>query len=549
MKPYIVSFDTEDDSHGNPTLFAFVHSRGSFWCRTRADFLSSILALRDRMGKRRKLHLWATNLEYDLVNLFGPEGISQVTLRFGRSHLVSARWEGIEFRDTLRHVPASVEELGGLVGLPKLEEGLFKPGETVTEEKLIRRCVRDATITYRFAKKLSEIYASLHVEPKTTLASTAYNLWESRFYGKRLEAAPGEIVKCAKEAYHGGRTEPFKIGECRDVIVCDVSSMFPWAMLQNSFPLPSSPVRLSRTIQALGVYRIRAESDLSIPLLPYRGRAGTDYPNGNFSGWYVGEELQRFVAMGGRCKIIEGYEFLEGVKPFDRYVKTLFRRKAVARGALRLVYKLLLNSLYGKFGQGGSRVIITPLMRWEANGQPHEWDSHIWNGLVIYRSEAPPPPWGNNIWAAIITARARVRLHQEMMRIRALGATVLYCDTDSIMYSGIDPIHPAKADAPGQFETRGIYRRMIIEGKKEYGLEIGPGKWEFHVKGVPYSERASYLFRGYARFSRPNRLLEASRRGITPNVWETRNKKRHVNFRDRARTRDGLLTPLIVNER
>jgi len=167
---------------------------------------------------------------------------------------------------------------------------------------------------------------------------------------------------------------------------------------------------------------------------------------------------------------------------------------------------------------------------------------------VIYRTEAPPPPWGNNLWAAIITARARVRLHQEILALRAAGARVLYCDTDSVMYTGIPPMHSMKAEKAGDFETRGVYKRLLIAGKKEYGLENESGTWEFHVKGVPFDERGPYLRSGYASFQRPTRLLEGARNGNRPNVWGLREKRRHVDYSSRARTRDGLLAPLIIRD-
>ena len=174
-------------------------------------------------------------------------------------------------------------------------------------------------------------------------------------------------------------------------------------------------------------------------------------------------------------------------------------------------------------------------------------DFRLWNGLALYSVEGRPPPWGNNVWPAIITARARVRLAKEMERIRAAGGTVLYCDTDSIIYSGARGIkYPAHAEKPGTFESRGEYSKLFIAGKKEYGLQDANGAWEIHVKGVPAAAREGYLFTGKAEYQQPTRLREAARRGIKANVWGDKHKQRKVSFSDRAVRADGTLEPMAI---
>jgi hypothetical protein len=121
---YVIGFDTEDDTRGNPFLFAFVDDTGSFYCETRNEALSFLERKADRCSEKNIiLEAWATNLEYDIVNLFGSERIREVQLIFGKSYLVGAEWTGhnVQFRDTVRHIPAGVAALGKLVGLKKLE--------------------------------------------------------------------------------------------------------------------------------------------------------------------------------------------------------------------------------------------------------------------------------------------------------------------------------------------------------------------------------------------------------------------------------------------
>ena len=557
---YFAGFDTEDDSEGYPYLFCCVHERGSFWCDNSDEFLQKILRLRESLPGDSVMQLWATNLEYDLVNLFGTKRIREVQLRFGRNYLVSARWKKIEFRDTIRHIQSSVKQLGELIGIEKHErpKNFAVPKSERQWTIAIRYCMRDARISYRVARELDSIYTGIGVRTRTTLASTAYHLWEEKYFGEKLRHAPDEIREAGKNAYFGGRTEPFAIGDFKNVVVADIASMYPWAMVADSFPVLWGPIRqFANQILVAGRKRkykfvafAKIESSYSPGLLPYRHKNfSTSYPIGVFSGWYIGEELEYAASCGARVEIVEGYEFLETIRPFDGYVADLFSRKNAARGTLKLVYKLLLNSLYGKFGSQGSRITATPLEEWEENGRPHEWDCRVWNGLVIYRCDAPPPPWGNMIWAAIVTARARIKLHKEIVRLNESGAKVLYCDTDSVFFIPSDKKnirYPKTATNAGDWELKGIYKSLYVAGKKEYILEEMDGTNHVHAKGIPYEARENYIRQGHAEFKRPTRLLESTRTGIGANIWSKRTKTRHVHFNNRIRNRDGFLSPILV---
>ncbi len=542
---FIASFDTEDDGKGNPYLWAIVHENGSWYAQTRVKALEYILTLaRDLRQSNTILELWATNLEYDLVNLYGPERLKELNLTFGKSYLVGAAWTGHNtiFRDTVRHIPLSVRELGELVGMPKLE---MVKGTTEN----IRYCIRDATITRRTAKWLNNIYSEFGITPKQTLASCALTIWREKYWKREVRLPEIEIVRNSKEAYHGGRTEAFANGEWCNITVLDVASMFPWAMITKSFPLPWGPFKRIRSggkITDNGVYLAKIESQCEYPSLPFRTGKGTVYANGEWSAWYIGHELLYARENGAKVEIVKGYEFLEECEPFKEYVQAFFKLKNSAKGPARLGYKLLLNALYGKFGQTGDKVRAEPLEKFVNKRNPPD-DFRIWHGIAIYSEKGAPPPWGNNIWSAIITARARVRLAKEMQRVRGLGGTVLYCDTDSIIYAGAENLeYPEKAKEAGDFELRGKYPKIYIAGKKEYGLCDFDGKWEIHVKGVPLAAREEYLFKGEASYQKPTRLREAARRGKKANEWNEVSKTRKVNFNNRTLRHDKTFHPILI---
>jgi hypothetical protein len=540
---YVAGFDTEDDGNGNPFLWCVTHEGGKWSCRTRADFLQWIAnAADDQTSRGKTLELWATNLEYDLCNVFDRDRIAEVSLRFGRSALVGARWKGAEFRDTVRHVPASVAELGEMVGLKKLEGKLFSGRASERTFNRYRvRCERDAAITFRAAKVLYDTFRRFGQFPRMTLASTALRIWQERYWKREVHRPSLEVWQAALEAYHGGRTEAFVAGEFPNVSAIDVASMFPWAMITKPLPLPWGlyvRVGAGAAIEPNGLYDVDVSSDIPRPRLPVRTNHGTIYPNGLFSGWYVGEELIAAAERGVKLRVRRGFVFSETCEPFRLYVRSMFRRKQRSRGVTRTIYKLLLNALYGKFGQQGRTVRAVPLERFLALPvAPTTWRE--WNGLAIYSTDGIPPPWGNNVWPAFVTARARVRLADEIEALSARGCRPLYCDTDSVIFQG-DARYPAKADKPGTFEMRGRFSRFLLAGKKEYALKHGR-TWDVHAKGIPFAERFRYLQEGVAEFSRPARLREAARDGGTPNVWKRVRKQRRTDIRKDASPVDGAL--------
>ena len=520
---------------------------------------SAALHYLENLGAEKKavgssVEVWCTNLEYDLCNLFDRNRISEVFLRFGRSYLCGARWRGVDFRDTVRHLPASVADLGELVGLRKKEGDLFKgkrPTFPLSARMLAKyrtRCKRDAAITYQAAGRFYESYAAFGERARMTLASTALRIWQEKFWKREVRRPAPVIWQAALDAYHGGRTQAFAHGTFADVQVVDVASMYPWAMTVAPMPLPWGLMRRvpkGGTLQAFGVYRVKVTSHLAIPRLPVRTDKGTIFPNGTWIGWYVGEELQAFARAGGRVAVLGGYEFGEKCDPFRGYVDAMFKRKQRSRGMARVMFKLLLNSLYGKFGQQGRQVRAVTVAKFIAMS-PRPKDAREWNGLVIYSEDSAPPPWSNNVWCAFVTARARVRLVDEMNAIVREGGRVLYCDTDSVIFSGGSRRYPDRAPRLGAFERRGRYKNLLLVGKKEYALDCGRGRWLPIAKGVPFAERMRYLRTGVAEFDRPARMRESARQGLTVNVWRRVTKERRVRLEKGVLQTDGTLaTPTM----
>ena len=91
------------------------------------------------------------------------------------------------------------------------------------------------------------------------------------------------------------------------------------------------------------------------PFLPYKKQNNTLlFPTGKFWGVYYSEELKYARDLGYQIIPLRGYLFEEMISPFESFVSDLFasRQEAKKSGddAMAYVYKILMNSLYGRLG-------------------------------------------------------------------------------------------------------------------------------------------------------------------------------------------------------
>jgi hypothetical protein len=93
------------------------------------------------------------------------------------------------------------------------------------------------------------------------------------------------------------------------------------------------------------------ESLSNNPFLLTKIKGRTIAPIGTWSGWYFSEELKYAVALGYRIKVHKGYKYNRDII-FKDYVKTLYANRQTydKLNPKNLISKLLLNSLYGRFG-------------------------------------------------------------------------------------------------------------------------------------------------------------------------------------------------------
>jgi hypothetical protein len=292
-------------------------------------------------------------------------------------------------------------------------------------------------------------------------------------------ACRGCLHEWIRRGYYGGRTEVFeeRFEGPGDLNVGDFNSMYP-SVMQERMPCFFVAVEEGACDWRKYLHKKRVgfidctvsiPEDCHLPPLAHRHEGKLIFPVGVFRGVWSTEELKRVVQVGGQI-VQEHKSVWFGTKRlFDGYVNSwyAYRDKTSEHysKAMDTLAKLMLNSLYGKFGQSEERqkIWIYPEDKELERGTLVQWP-HAEEGVMSEDVYAKTDYVAPHI-AAWITALARCRLWDEMHRLLQAGHRVFYCDTDSIFTDG--PVSDSKKLGDLKLEYK--MQRCYFFAPKLYG--------------------------------------------------------------------------------
>lgn len=561
-----LAIDTEDDSNGIVNIINIYDGRRHHtWVRKPEqslfewrfeiwDWLYGVASIKYTRGERRikregdewrrRLTIWACNAEYDLINLWGGDNIAKhCTLQYVSSGLLRATSvdRHITFLDTLRHWPMSVEQMGAYLKLPKLEADFHS----------VEYCRRDTEIVWEFVRQMTDRYEAMGLTLKATLPSMALQLFQKQFFKRDFTPLPSHLVEKYRKGYYGGRVEVYRFGYVPGPIRhYDVNSLFPSVMVEGRYPrLETYHLTRHPDWSQEGMADITVTvPEMEYPPLPVRGAEDMVYPWGCFRGMWPYPEIRQALADGVTVERVHAaYEHASGPTPFRRYIEYCYAQRAQATHQMdNVVWKLMMNSLYGKFGQRPELEMIYQ-------------DQFM-------KIEAEPSPAANVIWAAYVTSYARVRLLSYLRQTSAC----YYTDTDSLF----TPDRLPTSKELGRLKLEGVYTGMEAKGNKMYAIDMDPEevaklppkeRLQFHndrgdgsltrykAKGVQKAQvkdgqlisdsARDFIRTGRAVIRKPIRFRESRRVLLTPNVWMEMEKRREKGYTKRRLLPEGFTAP------
>jgi len=307
----------------------------------------------------------------------------------------------------------------------------------------------------------------------------------------------GEIADNIRKGYTGGAvdiylTKPI-LGE--KIYAYLINSLYPFVMKENKFPI-GNPIYFEGDIlksdpKAFGFFycKILAPGFINHPILQAYPLDGNNsiFPTGNWEGMYFSEELYNAQKYGYQFEILWGYIFEKGFI-FKDYVNDLYnlRLKYSKDDPMNLIAKLLLNSLYGRFGMDDSFIntkIINKKDYLEFENENKEGIKDIIELKDSYLVQYKNPNSEietlldngseiHNVNIAIASAvTAYARIHMSQFKNNNTLPRLFYTDTDSLYFEGSLPDSFINSTEIGKLKLEGIYDKAIFLAPKVYALK------------------------------------------------------------------------------
>jgi len=359
---------------------------------------------------------------------------------------MSAPYRVWRFLDSYRLIPIALDKAAKAFKLQGKKKHDLDLPETDPSWKDYNQqdCVELYRVLEQFHHYIENVLCG---EVGITAPSTSMKLFRRRYLKHELYRARSTHA-FVREGYYGGRVESFE-AEGWDLSYFDINSSYPFAML-SEMPVGEAvewkgkpPSRI--TDSRIGFVRANVFVPPAIdpPPLPVRGRKEDGIPDGKLifpvgklHGVWEMSELEMALEQGARVTGWFESVWYEPQEIFADFVRDLYQYRDTSRPdydeGLAQVVKILLNSLYGKFGM---RTIRRKLYLWDdpnlpPNAKPasNEPECPVW-----YAEEESDAPYVMPQVSARVTALARVNLYRHMLAARKHGGRVYYVDTDSII--------------------------------------------------------------------------------------------------------------------
>ncbi len=349
--------------------------------------------------------------------------------------------------DTLNYFAVPLSFLGSSIGVEKLPmpEGTANETDWDSYAKQDVEVIHQAFLLFRRFVRDNDLGV---LQP--TLASQAMAAFQHRFMEDTiLVHVKDDALDLERGAYHGGRTEAFWRGLTRERLYkLDVNSMYPFIMASKPLGLrfkaffPSFKPLLWKALYSTHSLVAECRIETEEPVYGVVRDHKLIFPVGRFWATLSTPEIH-YASQAGHLLEVGAWAAYEQGYPFQSFVEYFYKMRHDYRDAGNEAYafmcKILMNSLYGKFGQNGRKWEVTEKYVWtssQAGVFQETLDSPVINirnrlgNTEILRqdgeSENSAP-----IIAAEICSYGRMMLWEAMKR--AGLENVYYTDTDSLV--------------------------------------------------------------------------------------------------------------------
>lgn len=462
-------------------------------------------------GNKQRYYVYAHNANFDYAVMDFVLMIEKLGLEVNwyvnekPPVIVKSRYSNntILWLDSLNIFMLSLKQLAtsmGLVAKGELEEA-------TNDDELYEYCRNDCFIL----SEALHIWRTFIIDNDLgnyayTLAGQSLNAYKHLFLPAKTvcQTTREEVLKKERQSYFGGRTECFRLGRYNQLMyMLDINSMYPSVMYDNDFPTSYfrtetdfNPFNKSYP-NGIKPFLVKLTGTIVKPVLPCIINNKLCFPVGDISGYWCIPEVEAALPYLYDVEYEEVHMYR--CQPlFREWVETFYnlRREYNDKGnqAYSYLIKIVMNSLYGKFGQlspqwedvdttdlsDGTEIVV--------QGFEDEPIFHyrVRLGIVQQLVERTETQHSLPIVASLVTAHARTKLWK---LFEAAGSdNVFYCDTDSLLVnqSGYENLQGFIEDGVlGSLSVQWTSPWVELNGLKDYSYDKG-----FRLKGI--KPKASY---------------------------------------------------------
>lgn len=438
-----------------------------------------------------------------------------IDIKFGRNK--------ISFRDSLLLLLNSLNKLAKAFNVDNKGSFDFNSvnnlnitqlNDNKLREELINYCNLDCKILYDILLKFNNLVYdlfNLNFNNYPTLPSLAFGIFRNKYLNKNeIPLINSHPFYDIKNSYTGGSIDTI-INYGENLYHYDMNSEYPYVMQKYNIPTGNIKAFTGNIWNiepnAFGIFNCNIETpdNLNIPILQIHHNKRTISPLGKFNGWFFSEELKNAIDnFGYKVTIINGYTF-DQKNIFKDYVIDLYnlRLQYSKDNPINLIAKILMNSLYGRFGLN---IILNNYIIINKNELDDFIDFNEINDLIdiddnflmsfidknIIKNSflsSSTDIKSNIAIASAITAYARIELSKIKKYCIDNDIKIYYFDTDSIIINKPLP-NDFLTNELGKWKLEAIIKEGVFIAPKVYGYITENGNEIIKIKG--YKNKISF---------------------------------------------------------
>jgi DNA polymerase elongation subunit (family B) len=340
-----------------------------------------------------------------------------------------------------------------------------------------------------------------------TLPSISFSIFRKKFLDENIKIPSifGDIYKDIKQSYTGGYVDvykPYNINN-KNIYSYDVNSLYPYIMKHKPFPV-GEPKYFEGSIYDIKnlfgflYVKVKCPTSLDTPILQTKpiinGKISksTISPVGTWEGWYFSEEIKNAIKHGYSFEIKKGYLFEKSTTVFKEFVDFFYNiKKNTPKSDPRyLISKLILNSLYGRFGMSPFMLNHLIINSKDFNKYHEKYSKNdelnnildFNNGkmLISYEGSENLKLNISISIASAITAWSRIEMSKYIIKYQDI---IICIDTDGIKLMGCMAKSEIHHNELGFMKHEGTYPMGVFLAPKVYGL-VSKQEEIIKIKGV-----------------------------------------------------------------